>query len=67
MKIWTGKLRLNGPRNVEGIEVEARIILTASVTFEVREEGADWRTASHQEIHAPSWLRALAETGKDVA
>ncbi len=70
MKIWKGKLRLNGPRNSEGAEVEARIVLGASVLFEVRGfEGAEpgeWRTCSPSEIHAPSWLRALAETGTEV-
>lgn len=67
MKIWKGKLRLNGARNTEGAEVEARIILTASITFEVRTETGEWRTAKHDEVYAPSWLRALAETGQEVA
>jgi hypothetical protein len=42
MKIWKGKLILNGERKKPGPEVEARI------------------------IHAPSWLRALGETGTEV-
>lgn len=66
MKIWTGVLILNGPRNTEGQPVDARIILSATVTFEVH-EGGKWRTAKASEIHAASWLRALAETGKEVA
>jgi hypothetical protein len=66
MKIWKGKLILNGERKKPGQEVEARIILTASVTFEVRAEGGDWRPAESDEIHAPSWLRALGETGTEV-
>lgn len=57
---------MNGPRNTEGQPVDARIILSATVTFEVH-EGGKWRTAKASEIHAASWLRALAETGKEVA
>ena len=74
MKIWTGKLRLNADRKKEGPEVEARIVLGASVMFEVLTLDAEpdgrpvhkWRTCDPDEIHAPSWLRALAETGKEV-
>lgn len=70
MKIWTGKLRLNGDRKKEGAEVEARIVLGASVLFEVRgfegAESGEWRSCDPNDIHAPSWLRALAETGKEV-
>ena len=75
MKIWTGKLRLNGDRKREGAEVEARIVLGASVMFEVLTSATQadgrpvykWRPGDPAEIHAASWLRALAETGKEVA
>jgi hypothetical protein len=79
MKIWTGKLVLNGERKKAGVEVEARIVIGASVLFEVREvvhsaahSGTgeavcgEWRTCDADEIHADSWLRALGETGKEV-
>lgn len=67
MKIWTGKLTLNGERKKPGVEVEARIVLGASVMFEVKDTETDmWRTCDADEIHAESWLRALAETGKEV-
>jgi hypothetical protein len=66
MKIWTGKLKLNGDRKREGAEVEARIVLGASVMFEVKEVDT-WRPGDPAEIHAASWLWALAETGKEVA
>lgn len=69
VKIWMGKLRMNGERKSEGGEVDARIVLTgASVVFEVREmPTTDWRAANPNEIHAPSWIRALGETGAEVA
>ena len=74
VKIWTGKLRLNGERKSEGDEVQARIILTgASVVFEICEEHVEhlgeqkWRAANASEVHSPSWIRALGETGSEVA
>ena len=68
VRIWTGKLKVNGERKKEGAEVDARIVLTgASVVFEVREmPGVDWREANPDEIHAASWLRALGATGTEV-
>lgn len=77
MKIWKGKLKLNGPRNAEGAEVDAKVMIgdSGAIMFEVREVRApapplesygEWRTAKHDEIYAASWLRALAETGQEV-
>lgn len=68
VRIWTGKLKVNGERKKEGGEVDARIVLTgASVVFELRESlTTDWREANPDEIHAPSWLRALGATGAEV-
>jgi hypothetical protein len=74
MKIWKGKLILNGERKKPGQEVEARIVLGASVLFEVLTLGEEadgrpvhkWRPCDSDEIHADSWLRALGETGTEV-
>jgi hypothetical protein len=71
VKIWIGKLKLRGDRGKEGAEVAARIVLGASVMFEVADTetsdgGHDWRTGDIGEIHAGSLLRALGETGKEV-
>lgn len=76
MKIWTGKLKLKGEpkrggHETEGDEVDARIIVSASVTFEVSTQldalnKPVWRPAAAGEIYGPSWLRALGETGKAV-
>lgn len=65
VKIWTGKLKMKGERGREGLEVDARIVLGASVLFEIKLEGK-WQTAEPKDIHADSWLRALAETGTEV-
>jgi hypothetical protein len=77
VKIWKGKLILNGERKKPGQEVEARIVLGASVMFEVRivrpdgwqpdaVETGEWRPCDADEVHADSWLRALGETGTEV-
>ncbi len=67
VRIWTGKLRLNGPRNTEGSEVNARIILTSvSIVFEIDRVGGGFGLADAKEIHAASWLRALGATGTEV-
>lgn len=69
MKIWQGKLRLNADRKREGAEVDARVVMAGSgaVLFEISDDGGQhWTLCEPSEIHAASWLRALAETGKEV-
>jgi hypothetical protein len=67
VKIWKGKLRLKGGRGAEGPEVEARIVLGASVLFEASADGGKtWSTCEPSAVHADSWLRALGETGTEV-
>lgn len=72
VKIWKGKLKLNGPRKTEGAEVDAKIAIgdSGAIMFEIGPKDAEgvayWRTCDSDEIYAPSWLRALAETGQEV-
>lgn len=71
MKIWIGKLKKRAGHGKEGPEINARIVLGASVMFEVADTeapdgGHEWRTGDIGEIHAGSLLRALGETGKEV-
>lgn len=68
MNIWKGTLTLKGDRGKEGPVVEARVLSSTSAILEIREPTptAEWRSASAEEIHPQSLLRALAATGPEV-
>lgn len=67
MNIWKGTLTLKGERGKEGPAVDARVLSSTSAILEIREQPTgDWRSASAEEIHPQSLLRALAATGPEV-
>lgn len=75
------RLNVKGKKEGQEVEAKVVIGDSGAIIFEVREppeappvvtggaiepDGGQWRTATHDEIYAPSWLRALAETGQEV-
>jgi len=67
-KIWTGRVRLRDGRSRKPAdEVNVKIILLSqSVVIEMH-DGASWVPLDPFDVHPESLLRALGETGAEVA